>query len=334
MRAEARIAITGAAGALGRAIRDRVAERKVPAEQVALLEHPSDEAIISEYAGQPILIGALEPESLSDQDLVFLCGPAKESAICLGWRRKAGALFVDLSGGAASVLPEAPVVNTRVNPEALEARPGTVIAPHPVSYALSSALAPLERAIGIETVEAVVLRPVSDFGEPGIEELQRQTVSLLNFTGYPIDVFGRQIAFNLLPQSALDARERALALEGRIAGEVTRVLGWAAPKMTLKALVVPIFHGHGLLVHVEPSRAVDAGSVAKILSGASGLSVGSGRGKAVSPVELTEGEEIRIVELASDGLPEGGIWLWILGSDLQGGAARNAVEIAGRVWHD
>src|SRR6185503_13059638 len=79
------IAITGAASASGQAVRALLAQRKVPAERLRMLEHASDEAIISEYAGQATLIGTLEPAALADRDLVFLCGNEEESRRCLLW---------------------------------------------------------------------------------------------------------------------------------------------------------------------------------------------------------------------------------------------------------
>ena len=318
MRADALIAITGAASEPGRGVRESIAEQSVPVERVRLLEKRSEEAIISEYAGQAVLIGALEPEQLVDRDLVFLCGSARETRLCLGWERKAGALFVDLAGEAAAQ-GVAPVVNVAVNPGRLIGAPATVAAPHPISFALTSALAPLERELGLVSVEATALRPVSDFGEPGIEELHRQTVGLLNFTEYPREVFGHQLAFNLLPQSLF---------------EVAGVFGWESARATVRAFVAPVFHGHALILHLRLGRPVDRREIAKLLAGAEGIAVSLNGVGAVSPVEAAGQKEIRIAEIAPDGVTEGGWWLWLFGGDIPAGAARNAVEIAGRLLVD
>src|SRR4029077_10009743 len=98
VRADLKIAITGATGPCCHALRSLLADKRVPHERLRLLERPSDEAIISEYAGQPTLIGTIEPEATADRDLVFLCGSAEETGRCLLWERKKHALFVDLSG--------------------------------------------------------------------------------------------------------------------------------------------------------------------------------------------------------------------------------------------
>lgn len=227
VRAEIRIAITGAASASGRSVRDVLVRQKVPAEQVRLLDQPSEEAIISEYGGQAMLIGALDPGGLSDRDLVFLCGRPDETAVCLGWARNSGSVYVDLSGTVAG-RPEFPVVNVSVNPEALRDNPRTVAAPHPISFGMTSALAPLVGAVGVE-------------------------------------------------------------------------------------------------------QAADPVTVRRLLKETRGLSVGASLESGASPVETEGHEEIHIAEVSQDGLGCGGFWLWALGSDWPGGAAKNAVEIAERL---
>lgn len=330
MRADLTIAITGAAGVVGRAVREITAKRQVPVERVRLLERPAEEAIISEYAGQAVLISTLEPDSLSDRDLVFLCGNAEESAVCLGWARKRESLFIDLSG-AGSEVPEVPVIIAGVNLATLQDRPATIAAPHPIAFALASALSPIERGFGIERAEAVVLRPVSDFGEPGVEELHRQTVGLLNFTDYPREIFGRQVAFNLLPQSALERSGGGTPLEARISHEVAGILGWDQVRLALKTLIAPVFHGHSILVHLEPRQGADRKGLERLLGESEGLAVGPAPEGGVSPVEVAGQKEIRIVEISPDGLATRGFWLSIVASDLAGDAARNAVEIAARL---
>src|SRR5206468_10354506 len=111
---------------------------------------------------------------------------------------------------------EIPVMDLNVNAGSLREGPGAVSAPHGISFVLTSTLAPLEREIGVESASAVILRPASDFGVPGIEELHRQTISLLNFTDYPKEVFGRQMAFNLFPQSSLEDSSKEAGLETQL----------------------------------------------------------------------------------------------------------------------
>jgi aspartate-semialdehyde dehydrogenase len=326
-----KIAVTGAAGRTGQAVRTILAaEHRVPADKVRLLEHGGEEAIISEYAGQATLIGALEPEALEDRDLVFLCGSAAESAGCLLWQRKQNSLFVDLSGAAAA-RGEAPVVNLAVEGTVLAGRPATVAAPHALSYALSTLLAPIEAAAGVASTVAVLHRPAADFGEAGLEELHKQTVSLLNFGEVPKQTYGRQIAFNLVPQTLLDEGDGGEpGLDARVGGEIRRVLGWPTSRAAVRVLIAPVFHGHTGLVHVKPSRKMSMREVADALKGVKGVAVTGSARAAPTPVEIAERPELVVVSVAPDGGEEGDFWIWFAGGDLPTHAARNAVEIAAR----
>ena len=88
MRADVKIAITGATSAVGRAVRVALADRKIPAAFIRLLEKAQEEVILSEYAGEAMIVGTLDPDAFDDRDLVFLCGGTEESVRCLGWVRE------------------------------------------------------------------------------------------------------------------------------------------------------------------------------------------------------------------------------------------------------
>lgn len=347
--ADLKIAVTGAASRTGQAVRTILAdENHVRPDNVRLLEHGSDEAIISEYAGQATLIGGLEPDAIADRDLVFLCGSAAESAGCLLWQRKRGSLFVDLSGVAA-LRGDAPVVNLAVDASALggptfgggevsgppAAVPETVAAPHPLSYALSTLLAAIDRAAGVVSTVAVVHRPAADFGEVGLEELHKQTVSLLSFGEVPKVTYGRQIAFNLVPQTVLDdSGGEEPGLDDRVSSEVRRILRWPASRAAVRILVAPVFHGHTGLVHVRPARKVSIREIMGVLKELEGVTVTGSMRAAPTPVEIAERPEFMVVTVAPDGGEESGFWIWLAGGDLPAHAARNAVEIAARVFSE
>jgi aspartate-semialdehyde dehydrogenase len=331
VKADLKIAVTGAAGTGGHALRTLLAARRVPAERLRLLEGPSEEAIISEYAGQPTLIGTTEPEALADRDIVFLCGSEEESARCLLWERKKHSVYVDLSG-AATAQGKAPVVNMEVNASVLAPRPATIGAPHAISFTLTSALAPLESGFGIAAVEAVVLRPVSDFGEAGLEELHKQTVALLNFTEMPKELFGRQAGFNVLPQSSLERLADGAGIEARLCREIEGVFGWTQRRATVRTLVVPVFHGLSVLVHLRLNQPAPLKTLRKALADAAAQGARSAAGPAPTPAEAAA-ERVRLAaDISSDGLGDTGFWLWLVASDTAAHAARNAIDIADRLF--
>jgi hypothetical protein len=107
---------------------DGLAGHDVPFANLRLLDRLTEEAIISEYGGAPTLVAALEPEALADRDVLFLCGSAEESAECLRWKRRPGAIVIDLSGAATSN-QEIPLVALNVNSDILGSFPGSCRTP-------------------------------------------------------------------------------------------------------------------------------------------------------------------------------------------------------------
>jgi len=222
-------------------------------------------------------------------------------------------------------------VNLAVDPLALANGPRLVAAPHAISFALTSVLAPIEKVAGIERAAGMVLRPVSDFGEAGIEELHRQTLSLLNFEEIPKGVFGRQIAFNLLPESAVRENPAGAALHARLAAEVDRIFGWTRPRATLRLMVAPVFHGHAVLVHVVVREPISEAALRKVLSETAGVTLRHGPRAELTPVEIAEREGELAVDAVPDEADERGFWVTLMGSQFREAAATNAVEIAGRL---
>src|SRR5690606_33353050 len=64
---------------------------------------------------------------------------------------------------------------------------------------LMVALAPIHRAVGIERINIATYQSVSGTGKRALEELGRQTASLLNFQQAKAEVYPVQIAFNVIP---------------------------------------------------------------------------------------------------------------------------------------
>jgi len=208
--------------------------------------------------------------------------------------------FVDLVGAAGE-----------------ERVPGRVLrVPSPPALLLADLLRPLQAACGVREAVAVLLRPAGERGRPGLDELRDQTVRLLSFAPVPREVFGRQLAFNVLPGGGDDAT---------VAREVAHLLGWAMPRLTVSSVLVPVFHGHTVLVRLLPEEDVRAEEVAAVLRDAEGLR-GPAADTAETPMDATEGTGIDVARVREDGL--GGIWLWAVAADADTAAAEQALRMA------
>jgi len=314
-----RVAVVGAATPAGLHLRDALAERGVPGASVDLYGNSQGEAVLSEYDGEARLVQ--EPHSVegAGHEVLFLCERGEASRKVAGAIRP-GTLVVDL----VACLDDGerlPRVHMDINPEAAQGR--RLAVPHPLSILLADLLRPLDRELGVEEAVAVILRPAIDFGRDGVEELRGQTVGLLNFGQVPSEVFGRQLAFNVIPQAGLAGEERRL--EERIRLDVMEVLGWERGRLALRMLAVPVFYGHCLQLRLRFRSAATPQGIGRALQGATVALPGDAEARS-TPVDVSEERTTSFYEIAEDGL--GGYWLLAVAGETERRGAEHAVRRA------
>jgi len=193
--------------------------------------------------------------------------------------------------------------------------------PHPLAIVLAELVHPVTKVARFDHAIAFVLRPAADFGEVGLEELREQTLKLLRFEPPPTEVFGRQLAFNVVPQSLLPGEGRDL--QARVADEAAVLLGGAV-RLELALVVVPVFHGHALCVRLEGPNG-DPAAVAAAIASAPGLEAPS-EGAAATPIEGPEERRTIVSRIRGD--RSAGLWLWAIAAEAPSSAAVQAVRIA------
>jgi hypothetical protein len=296
----ARLAIVGAETPAGARLRAVLAGSGFPGDRLDLFgEGPGSEAFLSEYAGEARLIQPAHPAEIAGHAVVFLAerGDAVRRLV-----REAGpgVALVDLVGAAGGERGAARVLRV----------------PSPLALLLADLLRPLQAALGVREAQAVVLRPAADRGQPGLDELRDQTVRLLSFASPPKEVFGRQLAFNVIPDGADDP-----SLEK----EVAHLLGWQHVRLTVSSALVPVFYGHTVLLRAVFDETADAEAVAQALREAPGLR-GPAASTADSPIDAAEGGRMDVARIRADGM--GGFWLWAVAGDADAAAAEQALRMA------
>jgi aspartate-semialdehyde dehydrogenase len=318
------VALFDSSTLVGKGVKSHLHRRKFPVGRIQLFDTGAVEegGNLSEFAGEAHLAVRPVPDEMDGTDLAFFCGPVGSAAPYLEWPRKEGFVAVDLTL-SANRRGDVPVVNVSVNAEAIARHEGLLAVPHPVSQILSTLLSPLARELGLEEVVSFVLQPASEAGEPGIEELYRQTVGVLNFGEVPQEQFGKVLAFNLIPHSV--ARP-AGATEEEITREIGRILGRAAFPHAMRILLAPVFHCHSFLCRIRFTRPADPAAIRKALSVDPSIRVAEKAGEA-TPAERAGEERIVVGEIQPD--PTGrACWIWGIADNLATGVALDAVRIA------
>jgi aspartate-semialdehyde dehydrogenase len=136
---------------------------------------------------------------------------------------------------------------------------GLIALPGSASVALATALAPLHALAGLKRVEVATYQAVSGSGRAAMDELAGETVAMLSGKKARGRAFGRQIAFNVIPQvDALEA-DGVSREERRLWEETRRVLGLPDLAINATAVRVPVFFGHSLAVHASFERPIERG---------------------------------------------------------------------------
>ena len=143
--------------------------------------------------------------------------------------------------------------------------------------------------------------------------------------------FGRQIAFNVIPQvDALEA-DGASREERRLWHETRRVLGLPALPINATAVRVPVFFGHSLAVHAAFERACGVADATAVLQRGSGLSVIDPDSSAEFPTPATLAmapDRVYVGRLRADLTRDRGLNFWVVADNVRKCAAHNAVSVA------
>ncbi len=251
------VALVGGESLLGAEMRDVFRDR-FPGIKVRLVGSEEDgTAILTAEAGEAVVMTGLDGDTLAGAGAIVLAGSVESSRKALEMLYET----VDRADDAPAIVDathafeEEPEVRVRA-PIAEPALPSLTRlqgVAHPAAIVLAAFLRHLHKRIPVTRSVAQILLPVSEFGRPGVSELQRQTAQLLTFQKQDRAVFDDQIAFNLLARYGLDAKVSVSSIEKRIERHLASLLSLSppVPMPSLRAIQAPVMHGLALSVWVE-----------------------------------------------------------------------------------
>jgi aspartate-semialdehyde dehydrogenase len=326
----AHVALFDATTLLGKGVKERLVERRFPVESVHLYTSSADpDANLSEYGGEAMVVKRPDIDALGPLDIAFYCGTRPEGALYVDWPDRRGFVAIDLTTASRDAA-RVPVVNATVNPETLPDGAGLVRTPHPIALVLSTVLAAVERDCGLRAATAVVMQPASESGEEGIGELYQQTLGLLNFGDLPRDIFGRQLAFNLVPGDLYGTSgPPGGGTAGEIEKEILTVLG-SGLDLSIAVVLAPVFHCHAAMMRIVLPQGKGRDDLQEALGKSGEIRVEPRDGRA-TPIECAGEPGILVTGIRPAG-DAGAFWLWIVSDNLQSGSALNAVRIAEALW--
>jgi aspartate-semialdehyde dehydrogenase len=337
------VAVVGATGAVGTEMLRILKERDFPVGRLVPLASSRSAGRSISFRGSDVVVRELSLESLRGVDLSF---SAAGASVARGFVREAaaqGTVCIDKSS-AFRMDPDVPLVIPEVNPEALEGSPRIVAVPNCTTIVAMMALAPLHRAAGLRSLVLSSYQAVSGAGRDGSRELAEQVEKLheqVEELGHPDvdalpvgDVFGKTMAFNVLPKIDAFTDAGSTGEEVKTVRESRKILGLEDLDIAATCVRVPVHVGHSVSLHARFARAIDPGEARALLAEAPGVELRDDPAHGVypSPLDAAGRDEVLVGRIRQAPDHDDALLLFACGDNLRKGAALNGIQIAERLF--
>jgi aspartate-semialdehyde dehydrogenase len=326
-----KVAVVGATGAVGEVMLSVLAQRKFPASEVVALASERSAGGTVEFGDDELMVRDLATFDPKGVDIALFSAGGSISKEYAPKFAAAGAVVIDNSS-AFRQDDDVPLVVSEVNPEAVRHRPRGIIAnPNCSTMQMLVALKPIHDAAGIERLNIATYQSVSGTGRKALEELGRQTASLLSFQGAEPEVYPVQIAFNVIPHGGDFTDNGYTTEEMKLVWETRKILGDDSIRVNATVVRVPVFYGHSEAVNIETKTRLSAKDARALLEKAPGIEVvdeAKGGGYPTPVTHASGNDPVYVGRIRDDLSHENGLNLWIVADNIRKGAALNAVQIA------
>ena len=337
-----RIGVVGATGQVGVAMRQILAERDFPVEEIRFFSSPRSAGKVLDYRGTEVVVEDADSADPTGLDVALFSAGATASRALVPRFVEAGVIVVDNSS-AFRKDPAIPLVVSEVNPEAarevIEAGRGIIANPNCTTMAAMPVLKPPHDEAGLVRLVASTYQAVSGSGVAGVEELATgieaagEKARELAYDGEAVafpepGVYRRTIAHNVLPFAGnlVDDGLNETDEEQKLRHESRKILGLPGLKVSGICVRVPVFTGHSLAINAEFERALSPERATELLAGAPGVELS----EIPTPLQAAGKDPSYVGRIRADEGVDGGrgLALFVSNDNLRKGAALNTVQIA------
>ncbi|MET8626720.1 aspartate-semialdehyde dehydrogenase [Kitasatospora sp. NPDC004669] len=332
-----KIGIVGATGQVGGVVREILAERNFPVEQLRLFASARSAGRTLPWQGTEVTVEDAATADYTGLDIVIFSAGGSTSKALAPKVAAAGAVVIDNSS-AWRRDPEVPLVVSEVNPEAIADRPKGIIAnPNCTTMAAMPVLRPLHEEAGLAALVVSTYQAVSGSGVAGVAELQDQAAKVVDgaaalaHDGGAVEfpepkVYKRPIAFNVVPLAGAVVEDGSNETdeEQKLRHESRKILDIPALKVSGTCVRVPVFSGHSLQINARFERPISPERAVELLTGAPGVELS----EIPTPLQAAGRDPSYVGRIRVDETVENGLSLFVSNDNLRKGAALNAVQLA------
>ena len=303
------IVIVGTETLLGREVRDVLAATQLGEDLRLVAAEEEGVGTLTEAGGEPSFLIKLTKASLENARAIILAGPSDISDDVI--ELKPAAPLIDLTY-AAEEQPQARLRAPMLEPAGLEFAKDTIhVVAHPAAIALALVLSRLHVVFPVHRAVIQVFEPASERGSAGIDELQKQTVSLLSFKSMPKEVFDNQLSFSLLARLGDQAPVKLEDVEARIERHLASLLSMShTPMPSIRLIQAPVFHGYSASLWVELEQNPGIAALEQALSERF-MEVRSRDTEPPNNVGVAGQNEVMLGAISADRNHPNAVWMWM-----------------------
>ncbi len=323
------LALVGATGAVGKIVRQLLAERNFPFKSIKFLASARSAGKPICFAGQEHRVEELRPEAFTDVDLVIASTPDDVAKEFCPWAVARGAVVVDESG-YWRMDENTPLVVPEVNPEAIHSHRGIISSPNCSTTQMVVAMQPLHAAARIRRVVVSTYQATSGAGVVGEEDLKAGSRAHLAGESYEYQAFTHPIAFNVIPQIGSQKHAGYTSEEMKMVLETRKIFNDESLQICPTCVRVPVANCHSETMLVETEKHLSAEEARRLFEAAPGITVIDDLNASQYPMPhaCSGRDDVFIGRIRQDLSSPNGLAFWCVSDNLRKGAATNAVQIA------
>lgn len=309
------IGVYGANSLVGHEILNALAEKGFDAKDIAALGGQKDQGKPVSFGDTDLMIENIADVTLGGNDVIFYAPDMLADKKEISELAKKAGKIIDCTG------------ETALEP----ARPANIIAlPSARAQLLISALEPLYDAVDINRIVVTILEATSGAGKDGMDELFNQSRKFFVADGLETHVFGKQMAFNILPQVERFLDSGATEAEDILEKEIKRFVDKDI-ETAVTCVQVPVFIGFSAAVTVEFDDALLLQQAMELWQADEGVTIIERKSEMqyVTPAEIAGEDTVFISRIRKDNSVEHGLSFWCTADNIRALTALRAVSVAG-----
>jgi aspartate-semialdehyde dehydrogenase len=330
------VAVVGATGAVGQQIMKTLEERQFPISEISLLASARSAGQEVVFQGKKVVIKEATPDAFEGVDIALFSAGGGISKVLAPEAVKRGALVID-NTNAFRMDEGIPLVVPEVNPEDIFLNKGIIANPNCSTIQMVVALKPIKEKYGIKKIIVSTYQAVSGAGNLAIDELVRQTRSVIDNTEFTPEILPvgslekkHQIAFNAIPQIDVFQENGFTLEEMKMINETKKIMHDQTLEIATTCVRIPVMTGHSESIYIELENEADIAEVRQLLATAPGVIVEDVPEEQHYPLASRAAgrPEVFVGRLRKDLNQPKALHMWVVSDNLLKGAAWNSVQIA------